>query len=132
MMGDEEHRPAANVLFQVGQKRFFGLHIQGRCGFIQQQDPSGTKQRARDGDPLRLAFGNPRTAHAKNRIQPFGQLQDKIRGSHPERFHEHLLPGIGIPYQQVAPDGAAEQRVALRDIHEIRPRGGGWSDWRNG
>ena len=123
-MGDEENGFAAVIPGMEGlDQPLFGGCIQGRCGFVQNEDAAGSEQGAGHGDALGLAFGKAAAHFAARRVEALGQIKDKRSLRQRKHFLEFVFGSLRRGQQQVAADGSAKQCVPLRNIHEIAPQG---------
>ena len=124
-MGNEDHRLARRFFRKVVHQFRLGLGIERGTEFVQEQDAARTQEAAGDGDPLRLTLAEAGPTLAAAGIQPFGQGEHEAsHGGFQGRIH-FLLRRFRVAHQQILADGSAEQRIALRHIHEIAAGGCG-------
>ena len=88
------------------------------------QDAAGAQEGAGDGNALRLPFAQPHALFAAAGVQAVRQLEYKGGAGIVEGLPHVFFRGMRIAEQQVVADGAAEERVALRHVGEVRPRCG--------
>ena len=93
-----------------------GLKVERRGGIVHNQDLRRTDQGARDGQALTLATAEVLAARLDRGIQALRLVAHELAGlRHIERRPELLIGRGLVAPGQVAADGAAHQRCALRD-----------------
>ena len=104
-------------LNKIAQDAPFRGDVQRRGRLVQQKNGRGAQERTRDGDTLRLPFGEAVPMLADGGIEPARHLRDKIPGA---GSAERVLHGGGIRVRlhhfQVFGDGAGNEGVSLRNI----------------
>ena len=97
-------------------KRRIGLKVERRGGVVHNQDLRRAHQSARDGQALTLATAEVLTARLDWGIQALRLVAHKLAGlRHIERRPQLLVGRRLVTPIQVATDGAAHERRALRD-----------------
>ena len=77
-MTDNEEDTIARILTDVAQNACFGLYVQRRRGFIEDQYPRALEQGPRDREPLLLAARQPGTALADLGLIALRQSLDRV------------------------------------------------------
>ena len=105
--------------------QFFRLRVEGRCGFIQQQNRRIFQHRAGDGHALTLAARQGRAARANSRFQPCGQGFGKFHHGGVFCGFGHIgAVSIKPPHADIIFDAFIEQRRVLAHNRDHVAQGG--------
>ncbi len=93
-----------------------GLCIDGRGGFVENQDSRIGEQSSGYGYPLTLAPGERLASLANERIIAIGQFQNKVVGfGGPGRSDDLISCGVGATISDVLSDRSEEQKGFLEN-----------------
>src|SRR5260221_2929173 len=79
-VGDYKDRASGNQIVQCCLDQRFGLVVQRRGGFVQNQDGGVLQQRAGNGDALTLSSGEAQPFFTDDGVIALRQLLDKVMG----------------------------------------------------
>jgi hypothetical protein len=112
---DHDGRASAGQPRELAQYRALGARIQRRGRLVEDDDARIFQQRARDGDPLPLAAGEPHATLAHARVivlgQPFHELVELCRARGP---YDVGAGGARSAVRDVVRDRFVEQHRVLR------------------
>ena len=120
-VGDEDDGLIAGAGLEgdVLDELLLGLGVEGRSGFVEQEDIAVTQERPSDGDSLGLTFRKAFAGLAAMEVQTLLLAEDELGTRHSERDTHLLVGGVGIAEKEVVADGTGEEGVALGDVDEV-------------
>ena len=118
-MGDENEGAAAEAGADALDEQTFSLGVEGGRRLIEQEDAAAAEKAAGDSDTLSLAFAEAGAALAAERIEAVREVVDEVRHCCVQSVAQLLICGVGLADEEVFPDGAADESVALRDVHDV-------------
>ena len=124
-MGDKDDGAIGKMLFEVLKQFFFGFDVEGRRGFIEQEDLAGVENGTGDGDSLRLAFGETSTLFGTPGVKTLGKVEDEVGEREVEGFVHGFEGGFGVAHEEVFANGAREEGVALGNVGNVTAEGRG-------
>ena len=128
-VGNEDHRLTRRFFREVVHQLLLGIGIEGGAELVQQQDRARPQQAAGDGDPLGLAFAQAGAAFAAAGVQPVRKREHEFRDGRFQGRAHLIFRRLGIAHQEILANGAAEERIALRNIDQVAPRRRGSIDF---
>ena len=118
-MGDEDEGAAAEAGADALDEQTFSLGVEGGRRLIEQEDAAAAEKAAGDSDTLSLAFAEAGAALAAERIEAVREVVDEVRHCCVQSFAQLLICGVGLADEEVFSDCAADEGVALRDVHDV-------------
>ena len=119
VVGDEDEGALAQAGAYALDEQTFSLGVEGRGRLIEQEDAALAEEAACYGNPLGLSFAESGSAFAAEGIEAVREVEDEVGDRCVEGVAHLFVSGVGLAYEEVVTDGAADQGVALRDVDDV-------------
>ena len=96
------------------------FRVEGRGGFVENQNPGVSDQTACNTEPLLLPHGKRITRPAENGVDALGHLVNKVAApGHGQCGNDLGVARVRVCEQQVIPDALSQQQVLLKDVGDV-------------
>ena len=119
VVGDEDEGALTQAGAYALDEQTFGLGVEGGGRFVEQEDAALAEQSACYGDPLGLSFAESGSAFAAEGIEAVREVEDEVGDRCVEGVAHLFVCGVGLAYEEVITDCAADQGVALWDVDDV-------------
>lgn len=119
VVGDEDEGALTQAGADTLDEHTFGLGVEGGGRLVEQEDAALAEQSACYGDPLGLSFAESGSAFAAEGIEAVREVEDEVGDRYVEGVAHLFVSGVGLAYEEVVTDCAADQGVALWDVDDV-------------
>lgn len=119
VVGHKDEGALAQAGTDALDEQTFGLGVEGRGRLIKQEDAALAEQSTCYGDPLGLSFAESGSAFAAEGVEAVREVEDEVGDRCVEGVAHLFVGGVGLAYEKVVTDCAADQGIALRDVDDV-------------
>lgn len=119
VVGDEDESALTQAGADALDEQTFGLGVEGGGRLVEQEDAALAEEAACYGDPLGLSFAKSGSAFAAEGVEAVWEVEDEVGDRCVEGVAHLFVSGVGLAYEKVVTDSAADQGVALRDVDDV-------------
>lgn len=119
VVGHEDEGALAQAGADALDEQTFGLGVKGRGRLVEQEDAALAEEAACYGDPLGLPFAESGSAFAAEGVEAVREVEDEVGDRCVEGVAHLFVGGVGLAYEKVVTDCAADQGVALWDVDDV-------------
>ena len=119
VVGDEDEGALAQAGAYALDEQTFSLGVEGGGRLVEQEDAALAEETACYGDPLGLSFAESGSAFAAEGIEAVWEVEDEVGDRCVEGVTHLFVGSVGLAYEEVVTDCAADQGVALRDVDDV-------------